>query len=719
MEISNSYSGLIKQNTNNSCIYFQDKALSSYIYIKNYQKISLGKQELEKDFLRSVFSQDKIISLSDIYLNVLRKIEPKKYESLNHGEAFDLDEVLTSLSNDVKDDFQKYGIIFLLQDKKTEEEYLKTNPLKEIIDKPYMQDFFNGLRLTYSERVLFVLAIANEEWGWLFPDFKDEKYKAELFCHICNIDKNDVIAYSRKVNGTLIKLGLFSTYWKINSFVYSYFKNENPSFSLRLVSSRRIADIYDYDTVKELNKDSLNIMSKLKGFMVICSDSDYRNGNFLADCYGNGINRFYTLKQEISGVSKAELEFYIYALSLNLEKYTLFIEFPIVKQLIKTNKISNNPIEELFIKKESKTSLLQKVKRQIIFSMERFTEEDRSTFLEHGIDILYTLKLKLPEKKEYQERFMHFCYEENIPLKFLSVVATECETLGIQPEKWWTVIEILKQIEDFTQEEAVELLRNKYSVTGKTDSLRKNPHYCIEALNTSEPISEVTEALKNADEYQKGEYDEESGIKVLLYGISGGGKTAYAEEVSKKMNRALKIVRPSEVLSKWVGETEQNISKIFKEAAKDHSILLVDEADSFLHKRSDSVNHFEDSKVNSFLVEIERYPGILFCSTNLPDILDKAVDRRFNFKIGFKPLTKEGVGLLCQSYFSDFELDENQVSKIYTAGEVTPGDFATLNGKLRFLSPEKRNAEYITEALCKIVRDKKRSYEPNKIGFGV
>lgn len=719
MEISNSYSGIIKQNTNNSCIYFQDKALSSYIYIKNYQKISLGKQELEKDFLRSVFSQDKIISLSDIYLNVLRKIEPEKYESLNHGEAFDLDEVLTSLSNDVKDDFQKYGIIFLLQDKKTEEEYLKTNPLKEIIDKPYMQDFFNGLRLTYSERVLFVLAIANEEWGWLFPDFKDEKYKAELFCHICNIDKNDTIAYSRKVNGTLIKLGLFSTYWKINSFVYSYFKNENPSFSLRLVSSRRIADIYDYDTVKELNKDSLNIMSKLKGFMVICSDSDYRNGNFLADCYGNGINRFYTLKQEISGVSKVELEFYIYALSLNLEKYTLFIEFPIVKQLIKTNKISNNPIEELFIKKESKTSLLQKVKRQIIFSMERFTEEDRSTFLEHGIDILYTLKLKLPEKKEYQERFMHYCYEENIPLKFLSVVATECETLGIQPEKWRTVIELLKQIEDFTQEEAVELLRNKYSVTGKTDSLRKNPHYCIEALNTSEPISEVTEALKNADEYQKGEYDEESGIKVLLYGISGGGKTAYAEEVSKKMNRALKIVRPSEVLSKWVGETEQNISKIFKEAAKDHSILLVDEADSFLHKRGDSVNHFEDSKVNSFLVEIERYPGILFCSTNLPDILDKAVDRRFNFKIGFKSLTKEGVGLLCQSYFSDFKLDENQVSKIYTAGEVTPGDFATLNGKLRFLSPEKRNAEYITEALCKIVKDKKRSYESNKIGFGV
>jgi SpoVK/Ycf46/Vps4 family AAA+-type ATPase len=311
-----------------------------------------------------------------------------------------------------------------------------------------------------------------------------------------------------------------------------------------------------------------------------------------------------------------------------------------------------------------------------------------------------------------------FYLQEELPVNLLVDVALECDSLAIPPDQWSAVSKLLKSVQKLTKEEALELLRNRFSNGGKNDKLRKNSHYCVDALNTTEPINEVTDALKNADEYQKGEYDEESGIKVLLYGISGGGKTAYAEEVSKKMNKPLKIVRPSEVLSKWVGETEQNISRLFKEAAKEHSILLVDEADSFLHNRGDSVNHFEDSKVNSFLIEIERYPGILFCSTNLPDILDKAVDRRFNFKVGFKALTKEGVSLLCKSYFSSFELDENQVSKIYNSGEVTPGDFATLNGKLRFLAPEKRNSVYITEELCKIVRDKKRSYESNKIGFG-
>ena len=180
----------------------------------------------------------------------------------------------------------------------------------------------------------------------------------------------------------------------------------------------------------------------------------------------------------------------------------------------------------------------------------------------------------------------------------------------------------------------------------------------------------------------------------------------------------MKIVRPAEVLGKYVGETEQNISRIFKEAAEEHAVLLVDEADSFLHPRGDNVNHHNDSKVNSFLIEIERYPGILFCSTNLPDNLDKALDRRFNFKVGFNPLTKDGVSLLCKSYFSSINMSDSQVSQIFNSGDVTPGDFASLNGKIRFLPPEKRNAEFITEELCKIVRGKTRSYDSKKIGFG-
>ena len=718
MEISNSCSGLVKQNRNDACIYFQNKVLSTYIYIKNYKEINLGKKELEKDFLRTVFSTETVMSLSDIYLNVLKTAELEKFENLKHeNNGFDLDEVVEALSRDLQDNFQKYGIVFLLLDKKLEREYQETNPINEIIDRSYLKDFFDGLDLSYSQRVLFVLGMAQEEWGWLFPDFKNEEYKASLFCHICGLEKTDAIAYARKMNSGLMQLGLFSAPWKISSYVYSYFKNETPTFTLQKVVTHRFCDFYDYKKTGKLNQEGLEIMRKLDGFTVICSESDYRNKFFLADYYDDCFSSIYELTQEYKGSSKAELEFYIYVLSLQHKHSALFINKSLCTLLLQKEE-TRSLFDDFLHKKQCASTILEKVKSSVILSMESFTEDDRDQLLANGIDVLYALQLKLPEKKDYKECFGAFCVSEEIPVSLLLDIALECEKLALPPEQWSAVTKLLKPVPQLTPEEALELIRNKFSGAGKSDKLRKNSHYCIEALNTSEPISEVTDALKYADEYQQGQYDEESGIKVLLYGISGGGKTAYAEEVSKKMNRSLKIVRPSEILSKWVGETEQNISRIFKEAAREHSILLVDEADSFLHTRGDSVNHFEDTKVNSFLIEIERYPGILFCSTNLPDLLDKAVDRRFNFKIGFKALTKDGVGLLCKSYFSDFELDENQVAKIYNSGEVTPGDFAALNGKLRFLAPAQRNAGYITEELCKIVRDKKRSYESNKIGFG-
>ena len=711
MEISNSYSGLVEKKNNNSSIYFQNKVLSSYIYINNYQQINLEKRELEKYFLKSFLSTDTIISLCNIYLSILKQYELKKYENLKHEDSFDLDEVLTSLSHDLINDFHQYGIIFSLQLQKSGMEPIDTNPLNELIDKPYMQTFFNGLDLSYSERVLFVLAIADKEWGWLFPEYKDEEYKAHLICHICSINKKDEIAYSRKINSKLIKLKLFSSPWKINSYVYSYFMNENPCFSIKRMQPHPCCDIYDYKAVANLNIKALEIIRKLEGFVVISSDSDYRNKQFLAEYYHACFYRIYELKPEFKEISKSELEFYIYVFSLEIKDDALFINDSIVRKLL----------EEDYETSTSASGILDKVKKQVILSIENFTEEDCCKLHEMDIDVLYTLHLNLPEEKKFQANFFHYCYEELIPLRYLediTIIAEECEKLCIKPEHWQHLTNLLKQTYNLSLEEVLELIRNKYKSKSNADKPRKNSHYCIEALNTTEPIWEVTEALRNAQEWQKDEYDEESGIKILLYGISGGGKTAFVEEVSKKLNKSLRIIRPSEVLSKWVGETEKNISKLFREAAEEHSILLVDEADSFLHNRGDSVNHFEDSKVNTFLIEIERYPGILFCNTNLPDILDKAVDRRFNFKVGFKSLTKEGINLLCKSYFSSFRLDESQVTKIYNSGEVTPGDFSVLNGKLRFLPAEKHNAKYITEELCKIVNGKKRSYDSNRIGFG-
>ena len=536
MDVSNSYSGLVKKNNNDSCIYFQDKALSTYLYIKNYKEINLSQKELEKDFLRSVLSNKTVIALSDIYLNMLKSSELEKFEGLKHDNCFELDEVIDSMSRDLRDNFQKYGIVFFLLEKKSEEDYLKSNPLKEIIDKPYMQAFFDGLELSYSQRILFILGMAQEEWNWLFPDFKTEEYKAVLFCHICELERKDPIAYSRKMNSELIRLGLFSAPWKISSYAYSYFKNENPAFTLQKVVTPRACDIYDYKKTGNLNQEGLEIMRKLNGFMVISSESDYRNKYFLADYYQDCYDELYEFTQMYKVASKAELAFYIYALSLQVKNDALFINKDLCAQLLQ--KEQENPLEEILHKKVCSSSILEKVKCPVILSMESFTEDDRSKLLNQGIDVLYALHLKLPEKENYEECFGLFCLQEKLRVSLIRDIALECEKLALPPEQWKSVTKLLKPVPELTKEEAIELIRNKFSGKGKSDKLRKNSHYCIEALNTSEPISEVTAALKNADEYQHGQYDEESGIKVLLYGISGGGKTAYPEEVSKKMNRS-------------------------------------------------------------------------------------------------------------------------------------------------------------------------------------
>ena len=73
---------------------------------------------------------------------------------------------------------------------------------------------------------------------------------------------------------------------------------------------------------------------------------------------------------------------------------------------------------------------------------------------------------------------------------------------------------------------------------------------------------------------------------------------------------------------------------------------------------------------------------------------------------------------MTQKYFADYNLDKSQIQEIYDSGEVTPGDFGALNGKLRFVKKEKLNAQFITDELCKIVRNKKTNRLNHKIGFG-
>jgi SpoVK/Ycf46/Vps4 family AAA+-type ATPase len=128
---------------------------------------------------------------------------------------------------------------------------------------------------------------------------------------------------------------------------------------------------------------------------------------------------------------------------------------------------------------------------------------------------------------------------------------------------------------------------------------------------------------------------------LCFHGPPGSGKTALAEHLAHELQRPLMVRQASDLMSKFVGETEQQMAAMFAEAEAEKAVLLLDEADSFLLDRRGAQRHHEVSEVNEMLQGMERFRGIFICTTNLLDRMDAAALRRFTFKIRFLPLRPE------------------------------------------------------------------------------
>ena len=131
---------------------------------------------------------------------------------------------------------------------------------------------------------------------------------------------------------------------------------------------------------------------------------------------------------------------------------------------------------------------------------------------------------------------------------------------------------------------------------------------------------------------------------ILLYGPPGTGKTMLAKAVAGEIDAAFFTVKPSEVMSKWVGEAEQNVAKLFSEARKhERAIIFIDEVESLIPKRSGSFSTVMQRVVPQILSEMEGFSSgrdtgkaLLFMgATNEPWALDDAVLRpgRFDEKV--------------------------------------------------------------------------------------
>jgi SpoVK/Ycf46/Vps4 family AAA+-type ATPase len=154
----------------------------------------------------------------------------------------------------------------------------------------------------------------------------------------------------------------------------------------------------------------------------------------------------------------------------------------------------------------------------------------------------------------------------------------------------------------------------------------------------------------------------------------------------------------SQMVSKWIGETEKNLARIFDQAEKQKWILFFDEADALFSKRG-TVNSSNDRRANqeiSYLLQrVENYDGTIIMATNLKDNIDEAFIRRFQLMINF-PVPDKGIrkqlweSILADTFPLDPDLDLIQIAEDY---EITGGSMKNIfrSLMLHIIDQEKAN----------------------------
>ncbi|MBF0158841.1 MAG: AAA family ATPase, partial [Magnetococcales bacterium] len=204
----------------------------------------------------------------------------------------------------------------------------------------------------------------------------------------------------------------------------------------------------------------------------------------------------------------------------------------------------------------------------------------------------------------------------------------------------------------------------------------------------------------------------------LFFGPPGTGKSALARHIAHAVGQPLMAKKTSDLISKWVGESERNIADLFHQAHQQQAVLLLDEADSFLTDRRQAAHSWEVTMVNEMLTQIESFTGIFIATTNLVDTLDQASLRRFSLKIRFDWLSPDQSWNLFQRELTRMGGNADHAPlwerRVRQLRQLTPGDFAVV-ARQADLWGESMTADTLYHALLQECQAKAVMIE--KIGF--
>ncbi|EMC0602510.1 AAA family ATPase [Campylobacter jejuni] len=289
-------------------------------------------------------------------------------------------------------------------------------------------------------------------------------------------------------------------------------------------------------------------------------------------------------------------------------------------------------------------------KEQIIFLA--LLKEEYALSNESSISREMNSLLSLISENDLERHKNKKLLQENAPLLNLIECDEYLNAFGDISKSFFIIDEILQRIINFEPKQSKKI---------KIESVLKDQDI-FELIEPSTDINDIImpentkELLENILKQQDKKVLERLhswGIKsnknieakIIFYGPAGTGKTMSALAMAKSMKKSVLSFDCSKILSKWVGESEQNVRKIFDtyknivQTCKQSPILLLNEADQFLSTRVDGSSgsdKMHNQMQNIFLEQIERFSGVIIATTNFLENLDSAFSRRFDYKIEFK-----------------------------------------------------------------------------------
>ncbi|EJN2039173.1 ATP-binding protein [Campylobacter coli] len=479
------------------------------------------------------------------------------------------------------------------------------------------------------------LSLKNIEESQIYKELKCSKNEALILRELC---KNYVISIS-SINAFTLLTGIFGsekysyldTLEDLKRLIERGFVNQNSGFFKNIESNK------SQNLILSLLQSELSLSEYFLEFL----EAKPRLNLDKKEAYGEYLEY---LKDEFMRVELYERLSFIRSSTYSDElKAQIKLYEKHIKERLKKSKFYNI-LADIF----KEYSL--EYKEQIIFLA--LLKEEYTLSNENSVSREMNSLLSLVSENDLEKHKNKSLLQENAPLLNLIEYDEYSNAFGDISKSFFITDEILQRIINFEPKQNKKIKIE--NVLKEQDIFELiEPSIDINDIIMPQNTKELLENILKQQDKKVLERLNSWGIKsnknieakIIFYGPAGTGKTMSALAMAKSMKKTVLSFDCSKILSKWVGESEQNVRKIFDtyknivQTCKQSPILLLNEADQFLSTRVESSSgsdKMHNQMQNIFLEQIERFNGVIIATTNFLESLDSAFSRRFDYKIEFK-----------------------------------------------------------------------------------